>query len=142
MQEIVNPFEIEPIQPDIPAIVRRYMAGESVADLAKENKRCLATIYNWMFKEVGSEYKELVTECLINRVADADFILESAATKLDLIRGRALADLARRDLERRRPELYGPKQSTDSTVRVIIEPPPPRRQLANPPIDVTPTKEG
>lgn len=96
--------------PSMPEIIARYRAGESVQEIAKACRRDARTIYNWMLSELGDAYKDVVTECLINRVADADIALDEADDALELARAREKARFARMDLERRRPALYGPKQ--------------------------------
>jgi hypothetical protein len=109
--------------PNIPEIVRRYLAGESVQEIAVDEavtggrKVTRRTIYRWMLGGVGDEkYGELVTEALVNRVADADDDLDEARTARDPIAmaaARETARFARMDFERRRPALYGPKQEVN-----------------------------
>jgi uncharacterized membrane protein len=105
--------------PDLPEIVSRYMAGESMQVLAKECGTYRKKLYRWMLSELGGEkYREVVTECLITRIADADALLEDAKDAVEIARAREIARFARMDFERRRPTLYGVKQE----VRHTIEP--------------------
>lgn len=110
--------------PSLPDIVQRYLDGESIQVLASESARSPRTLYNWLIAECGPEYDAVVTEGLINRVADADVELLNARDSIQIARAREIAKFARMDLERRRPKLYGPKQEvqTDNTIRVLIEP--------------------
>ena len=97
----------------IPEIVRRYAAGESLLVLEKECGHGVSrrTLYRWMLAEVGGEkYAELVTQCLVARVAEADEALEVSKTSEDITRAREMARFSRMDFERRRPALYGPKK--------------------------------
>jgi hypothetical protein len=98
----------------LPEIVTRYLSGESMADIAPDFRKSRRTLYRWMLTELGGEvYREVVTQCLVARVADADQELEDARNAHDPVRvaaAREVCRFARMDLERRRPALYGPKQ--------------------------------
>ena len=98
----------------LPEVVRRYVAGESVQEIARDCRVTRRTIYNWLLSGLGDEaYQELVTQCLVARVSDADQELEAARKSKDPVRvsaARETCRFARMDLERRRPSLYGPKQ--------------------------------
>lgn len=106
----------------LPEIVQRYLAGESLTVLAKENSVNVRTIYRWLLTECGSEYEEVVTEALANRIADADIKLENASDSCQVARAREIAKFARMDFERRRPKLYGQKSEIqhDKTVNVYV----------------------
>lgn len=92
----------------LPVIVRRYATGESVQTLATEAGVHRATLYRWMLAGIGDkQYHALVTNCLVQRVADADAALADAREPCDIARAREQARFARMDLERRRPHLYG-----------------------------------
>lgn len=96
---------------DIPQVVQRYLGGESIVKIASELGVHRQRIYEWMLAGVGDKhYHDTVTQVLVRRVADADEALECPDVEPDTARARARADLARRDLERRRPALYGQKQ--------------------------------
>ena len=112
-----------PAHPALPDIVRRYLDGASMQDLAAECGKHPRTLYRWMLSECGPEYEQQITECLINRIADADQKLEESRDNCQIARAREQAKFARMDFERRRPKLYGPKQELDidSKVTVIIQ---------------------
>ena len=98
----------------IPEVVERYAAGESIQEIAKDGRVSRRTVYRWLLAGLGDEkYAELVTECLVARVADADEMLEAADDVLKVQKARETARFARMDLERRRPALYGPKQEVN-----------------------------
>lgn len=100
--------------PDVPEIVKRFLAGESAQVLGKENGVTRRTIYNWMLAELGGEkYRELVTHMLVARIADADDGLERANGPEEIAKRREIARFARMDFERRRPALYGQKQEVN-----------------------------
>ena len=95
---------------DLPEIVKRYASGESVQDIAAEQGVHRATLYRWMLAGTGDkQYGDLVTHCLVQRVAEADKLLSEAREPCDIARAREIARYARMDLERRRPSLYGSK---------------------------------
>jgi hypothetical protein len=94
----------------IEEVVERYRKGE-VKALAEERGVTRALVYKWMLGGLGPEkYRELITEMLAARVAWADETLEEAEDILGVQKARERMRFTRMDLERRRPELYGPKQ--------------------------------
>lgn len=106
----------------VPEVVERYLAGESLqdvaADLSERMRRRVdrRALYDWMFTELGGvEYTGLVTRCLVARVADADEALEAATDPVLVAKARETCRFARMDLERRRPALYGAKQEVKHT---------------------------
>ena len=108
----------------LPAIITRYANGESMQVLAAEAKVHRMTLYRWMLAGLGDEdYHDLVSYCLVQRVAEADEQLQNAVDPCDIARARETARFARMDLERRRPSLYGPKQEikqdTSLTITVV-----------------------
>lgn len=106
----------------LPDIIKRYAAGESPQDLAAEQEVDRRTIYRWMLAGTGDkQYHDLVTFCLVRRVADADERLEKASDPCHIARAREMAKFARMDLERRRPKLYGSKPEQESmSIQVVI----------------------
>lgn len=113
-----QPTELLP--PSIPEIVQRYRNGESIPSLAKDCGKSRFTIYKWMLKDLGPDYHDLVTDCLIRRISDADDELETAKDMLNSTRAERIARFARLDFERRRPLLYGPKQHVQTDNRIEI----------------------
>ncbi len=109
---------------NLPEIVRRYANGESLTQLAQENSVSRQTIYNWIFSDIGGEeHQQLVTKCLINRIAESDEEMEKASSSLDIARARERMRFHRMDFERRRPKLYGAQSagSQDNRVVVVVE---------------------
>lgn len=78
-----------------------------------------------MLAELGGEkYQEMVTEMLVARVSDADDELEAARNSGDAVRvsaAREVCRFARMDLERRRPALYGAKQTNVNVTAVRVD---------------------
>lgn len=109
--------------PSIPTIIQRYLNGESLQDLARESQVHARTLYRWILAETGPEYDHIITECLTNRIADADLNLETATDTCQVARAREQARFARMDYERRRPKLYGPKQEleVDNKLTIIVQ---------------------
>lgn len=104
---VLSPEERE----KVPEIVERYLSGEPVPSLAAECGVDRRKLYDWMFTELGGEkYQELVTRCLVARIADADTRLERSTDLLEFQKARESAKFYRMDFERRRPALYGVKQ--------------------------------
>ncbi len=97
-------------KPDLPDIIRRYRSGESMLDIAPDYKVASRTLYRWLLGGLGdADYHDVVTDCLVNRVSDADDELRQASDACQVTRAREIARFARMDLERRRPGLYGQK---------------------------------
>lgn len=109
--------------PPLPDIIQRYLNGESIQELAQGNRIHTRTLYRWMLTDAGPEYDSIITNCLTNRIADADELLDSATDSCQIARAREIAKFARMDFERRRPKLYGPKQeiNTDNKITVIVQ---------------------
>lgn len=101
--------------------VERYVAGDSVQDIAQTFKVDRGIIYDWMLADLGPQkYEGLVTRVLVSRVRRADQMLEEAETPHHIARAREIARFARMDLERRRPHLYGPKQEVRVDMNVNL----------------------
>lgn len=109
--------------PPLPDLVQRYLDGESLQTLAQESNRSPRTLYHWLLSDCGDAYHDVITQGLINRIADADVELGGASTPIQIARAREIAKFARMDFERRRPKLYGPKQETaiDASLTIIIK---------------------
>jgi transcriptional regulator with XRE-family HTH domain len=108
--------------PSIPVLLQRYLNGETIRSLAAEAKVNRQTIYNWMLGECGPDYEQLITKALINRIAEADDMMENSPDTLGFARGREMGKFARQDFERKRPKLYGQKQEVqvDHTVNITV----------------------
>ena len=122
--------------PQLPEIVSRYQAGETMSQLSKTFKCSRATLYNWMLGGLGEEqYYQIITECLVNRIAEADQhigdlreqLLDDSLTQLDIARIREQISIAKEviryarfDYARRRPNLYGDKSYSQVDQTVII----------------------
>lgn len=124
--------------PPLPDIIQRYLNGESIQELAQGNRIHTRTLYRWMLTDAGPEYDSIITNCLTNRIADADELLDSATDSCQIARAREIAKFARMDFERRRPKLYGPKQeiNTDNKITVIVQ-----RQVEKTPLQVVGSTE-
>ena len=134
---------------DIPTAIQRYLDGESMQVLAKEwqisPQGAYKRVKRYILSYTGDNdaYQNLITQALVDRVADVDERLEMAADAVDIARAREIARFARMDFERRRPKLYGPKQEIqmDERITVIVnrhsgETPRPSSQV----LDVIPEK--
>ena len=120
---------------DLPEVVRRLVSGEAtLRQLAEERGVAHTTLYRWLLSDLGDErYRELVTDALIARIADADVELAGAKSVLEVQRAREIARFARMDFERRRPALYGVKQEVKHTVAPVLH-----IHTTAPAVDVTP----
>jgi hypothetical protein len=106
---------------DLPEIVTRYAQGESLRELQETTGVGRMALYRWMLSGIGDKkFHNIVTDCLINRVVEADEDLETAKDACDIARAREKARFARMDLERRRPGLYGQKQEIQHTVAPVL----------------------
>lgn len=133
-----------PSRPPLPDLIRRYLNGESTAQLAKESHVARATIYNWIHRQDADP--NLVNQVLITRFAECEDQLERASDPLELARARELNNNAKWQLERR-SRMFAAKQEVqqDTTIRVVIEPAKPvqlRTQISQPVdsnlLDITP----
>lgn len=112
----VAPGTITAADVDLPTLVQRYLDGESMTVLAAEHGCNRRTLYRYMLAGLGEErYRDVVTHCLVARIADADEMLEGASDQLKVSKAREMAKFARMDFEWRRPALYGPKQEVNHT---------------------------
>lgn len=95
---------------------REGVPGKPLGQIAKEMGVGKRDLYRWMLSGVGDErYQEIVTQCLVCRIADADEELENAKDQLEVQKYREVARFARMDFERRRPGLYGQKAVVEHT---------------------------
>jgi hypothetical protein len=103
---------------DLPVVVEAYLAGVTIPELVKRYGVSRRGLYNWMLSGLGDEkYREVMTQMMTARIADADEELEGAEDKVGVAKWSQLGKFARMDYERRRPNLYGQKQET----RVVHE---------------------
>ncbi len=105
--------------PPSPRAVERYLAGESLQAIVRDEPCGIRTLYRYMLKELGPEYYSVQQDILISKIADADANLDAADSNYAVARATAQGKFARFDLERRHPALYGPRQ-VDQHVRVTI----------------------
>lgn len=89
------------------AVLARIRKGEGLRSIGKSLGLSQEGVRKWLLREVGPEYQEVQTDGLLQRVVDADRMLEDADDAVDIARAREIARFARMDLERRRPNLYG-----------------------------------
>lgn len=116
-KEPTQPSVVGPMVPTpMPNYIRRYLAGESIQVIAKDEGVHRATLYRHMFRDLGEQHDDVVTDMLIGRIAEADDKLERAGDACDIARAREQARFARMDLERRRPHLYGQRPTTSVNV--------------------------
>ncbi len=108
---------------DLPEIIKRYLSGSSIQDIADDAKVARRTIYKWIHRIGDKDYYDIVTDAMVTRLADADHALANAETMGHIARAREEARYTRWDLERRRPHLFGPKQEIkqDTSVTVIVQ---------------------
>ena len=107
---------------DLPDLIRRYADGEQLQALAKEAGVHRVTLYRWMLGGLGDKHHaDLVTDCLVARISEADAELEGAVDSCSVTRAHARARFARMDLERRRPNLYGAKQEVSVSHSVSVD---------------------
>ena len=99
---------------DIPQIIQRYIAGESIQSIARDAQVARNTIYQWMHGIGEKLYPEIVEQAMIARMALADHALDTATTHEDIARAREACRYTRWDLERRRPKSWG--QRSEITV--------------------------
>ena len=122
----------------LPDLIARYAQGEQLQELAAEANVHRITLYRWMLSGLGDEqHHNVVTDCLVHRIADADHALLNAPDICNVTRAREMAKFARMDLERRRPHLYGMRTglSIDNQIHVTVHR---EKKRKAPPVDVKP----
>ena len=98
-----------------------YANGATLQQIANKYGVSKEAIYGWLLGDLGgAEHAMLVTQALTARIADADQMLDSSDTPLNLARAREQARFRRMDLERRRPALYGQKVEVNQQVAPIL----------------------
>jgi hypothetical protein len=106
----------------LPVLVEKFATGEyGMRQLAAEHGLSRVTLYKWLLSAVGdAAYKDLVTDALVARIAEADEDLDGAKSVLEVQKAREKARFARMDFERRRPSLYGVKQEVEVKVAPVL----------------------
>lgn len=111
--------------PEVDELARRWIDGESLQVLAKEcGVEAASTIHRrikrWILAGHGDKaYADLVTEALVNKIADADLRMEEASDPVEITKWREVGRFARMDFERRRPALYGSKPVNLNVVNLV-----------------------
>ena len=104
----------------IKAALADYAAGATLQQIADQHKVSKEAIYGWLLGDLGGqEHAKMVTMALTSRIAQADQLLDSSDTPLNLARAREQARFRRMDLERRRPALYG--QHFQQTIDISVD---------------------
>ena len=101
-----------PVAYEMQPYIERFLCGESLRTLAKEigisHEGVRRRMIKWSLTgKADKTYAELVTEMLVDRIAEADIQLENALSMIDITRADKVCRYARMDYERRRPHLYG-----------------------------------
>jgi transposase-like protein len=114
-----------PILPNEPQAIKRaledYSKGATLQQIANKHGVTRHAVYTWLLGDLGGEqHNALVTQALTARIAEADEVLETSESPLNVQRGREQARFARMDYERRRPHLYGQKNETTVTVVPVL----------------------
>lgn len=74
-----------------------------------------------MLDEAPEQYKAAQRSALIQRVVEADEMLETATDMVNVARSNSIAKYARWDAERRLPQLFGDKQGAQTgNITVVI----------------------
>ena len=103
---------ILPVAYEMQPYIERYLCGESLRVLAREigisHEQVRRRMIKWSLTgKADKSYAELVTEMLVDRIAEADLQLEKALSMSDITRADKRCRYSRMDYERRRPHLYG-----------------------------------
>ena len=120
-----NNGQFLPTLPNDPQSIKKaledYVHGATLKELGQTYGVTRQAVYGWLLGELGGEqHSALVTRALTARIANGDETLDSADNPLDLQRGREQARNARLDLERRRSNLYGPKQEITHSFQPVL----------------------
>lgn len=101
---------------DPSAILQQLHEGKSLRDVAGTVGVSNVGLRAWLLRCDEDAYRDTITMALATRVAEADERLEAADDPVSIARAREIARFSRMDFERRRPNLYGPRQHVDMTI--------------------------
>ena len=128
--EIEKAGEKTGVPSDTQVVIKRYLAGDLVEEMAKERgitkKALYKRMHKFMLASSGEDgYSDLITQALADRISVTDDELESSESMLEVAKWSQLGKFARMDFERKRPALYGQKP-----IQVNLNPLVMDRQLA------------
>lgn len=119
-----NVLTMDLSQVNFPPLIQRYLSGESMQVLAAElgctPQGLRKALKRYTLSYDGPEYVDLVTQVLIDRIAEADEELSESDDAVSIARARERCRFYRMDLERRRPKLYGQKQQMDVDNKITV----------------------
>ncbi len=105
----------------------RHAAGESLRQIAPDLGISHVRLRAILLGEVPDEYKAAQADALIERIAEADELLDNAIvdddegnldhqrSSVNIARAREIGKFARWDAERRLPKLFGQQQQAGAT---------------------------
>ena len=134
-----------PKEQAIEQALKRHQEGESLRDIAPSLGISHVRLRAILLGEVPEEYRKAQQESLIERIAEADELLQTAIVKdedgrmdrdtsmVNIAHAREVGKFARWDAERRLPHLFGAKQTVEHkhTVDVAEALQDARKALAN-----------
>lgn len=115
-QGALNPLK----NADPKAILDRYLQGETGPQIAQSFGVTKAALSYFLIKHAEDEWKSAQLIKALERKDNAETLMETADTALDLARARELLKAAQWDLERVHRRLFGQDQQASSTERVRI----------------------
>jgi transposase-like protein len=95
------------------AIAEMLESGATLRQIAEKHGVPHSTLSRWLLSDAPAEYRDAQTSALLTRVVEADQALAAATTHIEINRAQAQCRFARQDLERRRPQMYGPRISQE-----------------------------
>lgn len=88
-------------------VLERYLAEEKTADIAKSLGVTFAGLSHWLLQHAEGQWKSAQVVLALKRKMEADELIETASTPLDLARAREKLRSAQWDLERVCRRIYG-----------------------------------
>lgn len=119
------PLHILSGQTDLPDLIHRWLSGESLAKIAREqglsDEGLRKRIKSWSYRYSGDNqtYKDLAEQVLINRMVEAEEKLEESIDSVGVARAREVLNHSRWVTGRRLPQ-FADKQETRSDNRITI----------------------
>lgn len=108
-------------QEAVAAALIQHREGRSLRQIASQFGITHAGIRKWLLAEAEPQYKAAQQAGLIQRIVDADEMLELAEDAVSIARAREMAKFARWDAERRLPHLFGQRVDVSITERVDLK---------------------
>lgn len=109
---------LKEVDPEV--VLDRYLAGETSPEIAESLGVTKQALSHWLIQNAEGEWKSAQIIKALNRKDEAETLMDSASTPLDLARAREQLRGAQWDLERVCRRIYGQDAPPSSVVPIQI----------------------